>query len=71
MEVKTKENEIFIDIVTDGSKRKYNSFYNTKTNEYILKYEFEGKEEESRKKSSDIEYELFDPFTAAKMIHEN
>jgi len=59
----------FISDVKDATGRKYKGYYDSDTDEYILKYKILTLEDEIRKKSYDIENDLFSPFTELKLIH--
>jgi hypothetical protein len=60
----------FITVVTDGTKRQYNGYYNKENQKYILILNGET-QEKIEKHTADIGEGLFDPFAELKYIHQS
>jgi len=63
------KNQTYIDKITDPTGREYEGYFDNETQEYILKYKILNIDDEIRKKSEDIGFELYDPFAEIKIIH--
>jgi len=70
MKDKTEQNQTYIDSITDPTGRKYEGYFDTDSQEYILKYKILNLDDEIRKHSSDIGFDLYDPFSEIKLIHQ-